>query len=439
VAKGYSQVEGLDYDETFATVTRYDLLHFIIVLALHLGLDMSQADIKSAFLNGDLNEEVWMMPPPSIGLDRKVLRLRKSLYGRKQAPLAWFERLSSTLAELGSLSCSFDPYVFISPDYNVIIVVYVDDIATVVRKSDVRKVYQHLTKYFTVMINEVLSYLLGIEILHTATGLELRQTQYMTNILTRFGMANSRPVSTPIDPKAPLVKADESEPTYEKQLYQQMIGSLMYLVTCTRPNLGFVMVFLSRFSSHPLLCHHTAMKSVFHYLAGTRTTSLVYTRRSSMDIPLLITDYSDADYASCRDPRRSVSGYVFLLNGCAISWLSKKQNLVSTSTTESEYMALATTARQALWYIYGLSQLGFPIPVELKAGNTSSINVAENPINNPKTKHIDVCYHFTREHLIRKSFNLSYVPTGENLVDIMTKGLPSVLHNRHTQGLGLTE
>jgi len=324
VAKGYSQVEGLDYDETFAPVTRYDSLRLIIALALHLGLDMSQADIKSAFLNRDLNEEVWMMPLPGIGLDGKVLCLLKSLYGLKQAPLAWFERLSSALAELGFLSCSFDPCIFISPDYNIIIVLYVDNITTVGRKSDVRKVYQHLTKHFTVMIKEGLSYLLGIEILHTASGLELRQTQYITNILTRFGMENSRPVSTPIDPRAPLVKADESEPTYEKQLYQQMIGSLMYLVTCTHPDLGFVVSFLSRFSSHPLLCHHTTVKSVFHYLAGTRTTSLVYTRRSSMDIPLLIAGYSDAHYASCHDTRCSVSGYVFLLNGCAISWLSKK-------------------------------------------------------------------------------------------------------------------
>jgi len=418
---------------------RYDSLHLIIALALHLGLDVSQADIKSAFLNGDLNEEVWMMPPPGIGLDGKTLRLLKSLYGLKQAPLAWFERLSSPLAELGFLSCPFDPCIFISPDYNVTIVVYVDNITTVGRKSDVCKVYQHLTKHFTVTIKEGLSYLLGIEILYTATGLELRQTQYITNILTRFGMENSRPVSTPIDPKAPLVKADEFEPAYEKQLYQEMIGSLMYFVTCTHLDLGFVVSFLSRFSSHPLLCYHTAVKRVFRYLAGTHTTSLAYTCRSFVDIPLLITDYSDVDYASCHDTRRSVSGYIFLLNGCAISWLSKKQNSVSTSTTESEYMALATTARQALWYINGLSQLGFTIPVELKADNTSSINVAENPINNPKTKHIDVSYHFTREHLIRKSFTLSYVPTGENLADTMMEGLPSVLHQGHTQGLGLRE
>jgi len=278
------------------------------------------------------------------------------------------------------------------------------------------------------VIKERLSCLLGIEMLHTVTGLELRQTQYITNILTRFSMENSRPVSTPIDPKAPLVQADESEPAYEKQLYQQIIGSLMYLVTCTRPHLGFFVSFLSRFSSHSLLCHHTAVKRVFHYLAGTRTTSLVYTRHLSMDIPLLITGYSDADYASCRNTHRSVSGYVFLLNGCTISWLSKKQNSVSISTTETEYMVLATTAHQALWYINRVSQLGFTIPVELKADNTSSINITKNPINNHKTKHIDISHYFTSEHLICKLFILSYIPTDENLADIMTKGLPSVLH-----------
>jgi len=302
---------------------RYDSLRLIIGLALHLGLDMSQADIKSAFLNEDLNKEVWMISPPSIGLGGKVLYLLKSLYGLKQAPLAWFEILSSALTELSSLSCSFDPCVFISPDYNVIIVVYVDDITTVGRKSDIRKVYQHLTKHFTITIKEGLSYLLGIEILHTATGLELRQTQYITNILTRFGMENSRPVSTLIDPKAPLMKAVESEPAYEKQPYWQMIGSLMYLVTCTRPDLGFVVSFLSQFFSHPLLCHHTAVKRVFHYLAGTCSTSLGYSHRLSMYIPLLLTGYSDIDYASCHNIRRSVSGYVFLLIGCANSWLSK--------------------------------------------------------------------------------------------------------------------
>jgi len=254
---------------------RYDSLRLIIALTLHLGLDMSQVDIKSAFLNRDLNEEVWMMPLLAIGLDGKVLHLLKSLYRLKQATLVWFERLSSPLTELAFLSCCFDPCIFIFPNYNVIIIVYIDNITTVGRKLDVRKVYQHLMKHFIITIKKELSYLLGIEIQHTTTGLELRQTQYITTILTCFGIENSRPVSTPINPKAPLVKVDECEPAYEKQLYQQIIESLMYLVTCTCPDLSFVLSFLSQFSSHPLLCHHTAVKRVFHYLAGTRTTSFV--------------------------------------------------------------------------------------------------------------------------------------------------------------------
>ena len=167
-------------------------------------------------------------------------------------------------------------------------------------------------------------------------------------------MENCRPVSTPIDPKAPLVKADGSEPPHERTAYQQMIGSLMYLVTCTRPDLAFSVSFLSRFSSHPLKSHHTAVKRVFRYLAGTRNVSLMY-HRLSTSVPLMLTGFSDADYASCRDTRRSVTGYVFMLNGCAISWLSKKQSSISASTTESEYMALSTTAQQALWYTNALS------------------------------------------------------------------------------------
>src|SRR5437868_13929954 len=132
-----------------------------------------------------------------------------------------------------------------------------------------------------------------------------------------------------------------------------MIGSLMYLITCTRPDLAFSVSFLSRFSSHPLKSHHTAVKRVFRYLAGTRNVSLMY-HRLSTSVPLILTGFSNADYASCRDTRCSVPGYVFILNGCAISWLSKKQSSVSASTTESEYMALSTTAREALWHTNAL-------------------------------------------------------------------------------------
>ena len=251
-------------------------------------------------------------------------------------------------------------------------------------------------------------------------------------------MQSCRPVSTPIDPKTSLVKASDSDPVFEQNLYQRMIGSHMYLVTRTRPDLAFSVSYLSRFPSHLLDRNHAAVKRVFCYLAATCSMSLKY-KRSTTSIPLSIVAFSDSDYASCRDTRRSVSGYAFMLNCCHISWLSKKQQSVASSTIEAEYMALTTTFRQAVWYLNTFKQLGYTIPRTMIAGNTSSINVAENPINNPPTQHIDVAYHFTREHLMRKSFTLSYVLSNDNTADLMTKGLNSVAHHGHTQRLGLSE
>ena len=225
--------------------------------------------------------------------------------------------------------------------------------------------------------------------------MELSQHQYFTNILSRFGIDNCRPASTRIDRKTYLVKASDSDSGIEQNLYQRMIGSLMYLLTCTRPDLGFSVSDLSHLSAHSLQRHHTAVKRVFRYLAGTRSMSLKY-KRSTTSVPLSIVAFSDSDYAACRDSQRFASGYAFMLNGSAISWLSKKQQSVASSTTEAEYMALATTSRQAVWYLNAFTQLGYTIPITIMADNTSSINVAENPINNPRTKHIDVAYHFIR-------------------------------------------
>ena len=177
--------------------------------------------------------------------------------------------------------------------------------------------------------------------------MDLSQHQYITNILSRVGMDNCRPVSTLIDAKTSLVKASDSDPVFEQNLYQRMIGSHMYLVTCTRPHLAFSVSYLSRVSSHPLERHHTALKWVLRYLAGTRFMFLKYNRFPT-SLSLSIVGFSDSDYASCRDTRRSVSCCTFMLNGCAVSWLSKKQQSVASSTTEAEYMALAITCRQAV-------------------------------------------------------------------------------------------
>ena len=162
-------------------------------------------------------------------------------------------------------------------------------------------------------------------------------------------------------------------------------------------------------------------------------------KRSATSVPSSIVAFSDSDYASCRDTRRFVSGYTFMLNGCDISWLSKTEQSVASSTTEVEYMALATTSREVVWYCNTFTQVGYTIPITIMADNTTCINVAENPIYNPPTNHIDVAYHFRREHFIRKSFALAYVLSNDNTVDVMNKGLNSVAHHVQTQRLGLSQ
>jgi len=199
--------------------------------------------------------------------------------------------------------------MFINITLNVILVVCVDNITTVGHKLQIEILMDYLKAHFKVTINGGLKYILGIEVNETEHGLELYQRQYITNILTHFEVENCRSVQTPIDPKASLFKADGSEPPYERTLYQQIIGSLMYLFTCTHPDLPFSVSFLSRFSSHPLKCHHTAAKIVFPYIAGIRFLSLKY-YQSPTSLPLELYGFSDADYDSCCDTCRYVTGYV---------------------------------------------------------------------------------------------------------------------------------
>ena len=199
-----------------------------------------------------------------------------------------------------------------------------------------------------------------------------------------------------------------------------MIGSVMFLVTCTRPDLAFSVSYLTCLSSQPLAHHDTAVKSVLRYLAGTPFMSLNY-KRSPTSFPLSIVAFSDPNYASCRDAHRSLSGYPVMSNYCTISWLSQAQQSVASSTTEAEYMALATTFRQAVWYQNAFSQLSYSIHITLMPDNTSRMNVAANPFNNSQTKYIDVGYHFTSEHLRCKSLTLAYVASDDYTADLMTK------------------
>ena len=434
IVKGYSQKSGIDYDETFAPVSRYDSLRLIIAFASINKLELGQLDIKTAFLNGILQEEIWMSPPPGIGLDGKVLLLKKALYGLKQAPHAWYDRLSSALAEIMFVASNFDPCVFICTERKTILVVYVDDLTIVGTTGDLKRLKEHLQSHFIVTDKGKLHWLLGIEIIETERAIELSQHQYVEHILQRFGMENSNSVTTPLDKKLQLQRADPDEEIIDINLYQQMIGCLNYLVTGTRPDLAYTVSFLSQFMSHPLEIHHQAVKRVFRYLSRTRNMKLIYPRHYNCQLELF--GYSDADYANCIDTRKSYSGYAFQLGNCTISWSSKKQNSVSTSTTEAEYVALSLTSRQAIWYMKAFVDLGITLPITIHTDSESAMKVADNPVLYPKTKHIAVHYHFTRDCLLRESFTLEYIPGEHNPADLMTKNLERIKHTEFTQQLG---
>jgi hypothetical protein len=200
----------------------------------------------------------------------------------------------------------------------------------------------------------------------------------------------------------------------------------MYLVTCMHPDLAFTISFLSQFSAQPTPIHHTAITRVFRYLQGTKTNKISYPTNGS----LTLTGYSDASYANCITTRRPYSSYVFYLGDCPISWMSRKQQSVVTSTTEVDYMALSLAARQTSWYEHVSKQFKLSIPISLKCDNQSGIKLAKNPLLHQRSKHIDVHYHFTREHLLSSTFTLEYVQSNNNVADIMTNGLSKELHHK---------
>jgi len=248
-------------------------------------------------------------------------------------------------------------------------------------------------------------------------------------------MNNLNPVKTPLDPNVKLFKALPDEPAVDTNLYQQYLGSLMYLVSCTRPDLAHAVSVLSQFCSHPLESHHQAVKRVCHYLSGTRNVGLSYSRTNSS---LCLIGYSNAGYGNCWDTRRSWQGYCFVLGTCLISWRSTRQHSVSTSTTEAEYMALSTTARQANWYLIGLKELQINVPVTLKCDNSSSIDLSSHSIISQHSKHIDIHYHYVRECLINNKFSIDYLRSANNLSDVFTKSLDATKFHKFVMQLECT-
>ncbi|RVW60977.1 Retrovirus-related Pol polyprotein from transposon RE2 [Vitis vinifera] len=322
----------------------------LLSMAAMCSWPLYQLDIKNAFLHGDLAEEVYMEQPPGFvaqGESGLVCRLRRSLYGLKQSPRAWFGRFSSVVQEFGMLRSTADHSVFYhhnSLGQCIYLVVYVDDIVITGSDQDgIQKLKQHLFTHFQTKDLGKLKYFLGIEIAQSSSGVVLSQRKYALDILEETGMLDCKPVDTPMDPNVKLVPG-QGEPLGDPGRYRRLVGKLNYL-TITRPDISFPVSVVSQFLQSPCDSHWDAVIRILRYIKSTLGQGVLYENRSHTQV----VGYTDADWAGSPTDRRSTSGYCVFIGGNLISWKSKKQDVVARSSAEAEYRAMALATCELIW------------------------------------------------------------------------------------------
>ena len=444
VAQGYAQEKGIDYSETFAPVARFSSIRVILSIAANQNWTLNHMDVKTAFLNGDLCEEIYLKEPQGYSSNpSKVWRLKKALYGLKQAPRSWNIRLHTFLVDQKFSRCESDHSVYTkNSERPVVIVVYVDDLLIAAADPfDAVDVKKKLSETFEMKDLGPVTKLLGIDITRNLEErtISLSQQEYVERILKEFGMEQSKSCGTP---QAVGVKLSrEMCPTdiiekkeMEKVPYANLIGGLMYLVSWTRPDIANAVANCSKYMSNPGNQHWTAAKRILRYLRGTSGRPLILGGKSD----LKLVGYCDADWAGDHDDRRSTTGYLFVLGGL-ITWKSRKQKTVALSTAEAEYMAAADAAKEAVWISQLVRELRFPTStIPILCDNQSCIALTKDPGNHDRTKHIDIRLHFIRDLVANEKVTFIYCPTEDMLADGLTKPVPLETNRRLTDLMELS-
>ncbi|RVW47658.1 Retrovirus-related Pol polyprotein from transposon RE1 [Vitis vinifera] len=384
VAKGYTQVYGSDYGDTFSPVAKIASVRLLLSMAA---------------------------------------MLRRSLYGLKQSPRAWFSRFSSVVQEFGMLRSTADHSVFYhhnSLGQCIYLVVYVDDIVITGSDQDgIQKLKQHLFTHFQTKDLGKLKYFLGIEIAQSSSGVVLSQRKYALDILEETGMLDCKPVDTPMDPNVKLVPG-QGEPLGDPGRYRRLVGKLNYL-TITRPDISFPVSVVSQFLQSPCDSHWDAVIRILRYIKSTPGQGVLYENRGHTQV----VGYTDADWAGSPTDRRSTSGYCVFIGGNLISWKSKKQDVVARSSAEAEYRAMALATCELIWLRHLLQELRFGKDEQMKliCDNQAALHIASNPVFHERTKHIEVDCHFIREKIASGCVATSFVNSNDQLADIFTKSL----------------
>jgi hypothetical protein len=468
VVKGFMQQYGVNYDQTFAAVVKPMAFRALFAIAAYYDLDADQLDVKTAFLYGDIDTLIFVKVPD--GYDKwsgkRVCRLNKALYGLKQSPRLWYEKLSNfLLSKLGLKKTNADHSIFVTEQgiNGPIVSTWVDDINVFGQKgaNHVSKVKQELSKAFEMVDMGEVHYYLGLTIERDRAKRTIKITQqaYIEKILAKFGMENAS--GSPVPMKEEKLLPNSKQATEQDiKTYGAKVGSIMFSMIETRPDIAYATGTVSRYSKNPGTQHKNAVQDIFRYLAKSTTRGITYGGQSELQL----TGYSDSDWGGNTDGRKSISGYVFMINGGPVSWQSKRQNTVALSSTESEYVALTSAAKEATWYRLLLTELGILQPEDQHAeirvsednkgaeavtqdnnnsaimvygDNQSAIALANNPVYHARTKHIDIQHHYIRDEVSAGRIQLRYIPSGEMVADGLTKPLPRIKFNRFLRQLNM--
>ncbi|GJS52776.1 retrovirus-related pol polyprotein from transposon TNT 1-94 [Tanacetum coccineum] len=348
----------------------------------------------------------------------KVYRLKKALYGLKQAPRAWYDELSNFLVSKGFSKGSIDPTLFITKHGEDILLVqiYVDDI--IFGSTNPKRFGKLMHSKFDMYMMRELKFFLGIQMHQSPHGIFINQAKYAQEILKKHGMTSCDSIGTPMATKH--LDADLSGTPVDQTKYRSMVGALMYL-TASRPDIVHATCYCARYQAKPTEKHLTAVKRIFRYLKDSINMGLWYPKDTGFEL----TAFSDSDHAGCLDSRKSTSGGIQFLGGDKlVSWSSKKQDCTSMSSAEAEYVSLSACCAQVLWLRTQLTDYGFHFDkIPMYCDSKAAIAISCNPVQHSRTKHIDVRYHFIKEHVEKGIVELFFVGTEYQLADLFTKAL----------------
>jgi hypothetical protein len=440
VAQGFTQRHGIDYIDVYAPVARSVTLKMLLSAAGRDKLKVMQYDVKAAFLNGDLQEEVYMRPPPGVETRGKVCKLTKSLYGLKQAANVWNQKMHESLIKRGFEQNKTDNclYLYKSGGELIHLLTHVDDILAATNNVEtLERIMAEVGKDFELKsIGEAKEYL-GIKLERDEVGnFKVSQPQFIQNIIDAAGMVDARVSKYPMDVGYYSLDGEELSTNEE---YRKLIGMLLYLAVNTRPDIAAAVTILSQKVIKPRDVDMTEVKRIVRYLKGTIDGKLQLSTHGSRKLEA----FSDSDWANDRSDRKSNTGWLIRMHGGAISWSCRKQSMVTMSSAEAEYVALTETTKEIAWIKRVAEQFGIDCggPTTIYTDSQSAIAMVNNLNFSSRTKHIDVRFHYIREQREKKTIELVYCPTETNIADLMTKPLGGVRTKmlRELAGLNLDE